>query len=267
MSSLGKIVRINRMKNSVSQRIFTVAMDHAPSYGILPGLQHIQSLLDIVVENQPDAILLMKGVAETCYQPFAGKIPLLLKCSMLSPLHSQHDIVVSSVEDALRLGADAIAMAVTFGSAYQAEILSNLALLVKEAEKVGLPVIVHAYPNGDLIPQNERYSVTQVGYASRVAMELGVDIVKTFYTGSAETFSEVVRLASPALVVAAGGQKLDTEHDVLKMVYNVVEAGATGVTIGRNIWQNKNIAGIMRAIKKIIHEKLALDKAIEELAI
>jgi class I fructose-bisphosphate aldolase len=267
MTSLGKTVRINRLKNPISQRIFTVAMDHAPSYGILQGLENIQGLLRVVVENEPDAILLMKGVAENCYQLVAGKIPLLLKCSMLSPFHPQHDIVVSSVEDALRLGADAIAMAVTFGSAHQAEILSNLALLVKEAEKVGLPVIVHAYPNGELIPPSERYTVAQVGYASRVAMELGVDIIKTFYTGSAETFAEVVRLAYPALVVAAGGQKLDTDLDVLNMVQNVVVAGATGVTIGRNVWQNKNIPGIMRAIKQIIHERQTVERALEEMTI
>jgi class I fructose-bisphosphate aldolase len=266
MTSLGKAVRINRLKNPKSQRIFTVAMDHAPSYGILSGLQDIQGLLKVVVENEPDAILLMKGVAENCYQPVAGKIPLLMKCSMLSPLHPQHDVVVGSVEDALRLGADAIAMAVTFGSPLQSEILANLSLLVKEAEKVGLPVIVHAYPNGELIPQNERYSVARVGYASRVAMELGVDIIKTFYTGSAETFAEVVQLTSPALVVAAGGQKLDTDLDVLRMVKNVVKAGGTGVTIGRNVWQNKNVAGMMQAIKKVIHDKQAIDVAVKELS-
>jgi DhnA family fructose-bisphosphate aldolase class Ia len=92
--------------------------------------------------------MLMRGVAERCYQPYAGIIPLILKSSTLSPYHPEHDILVSPVDDALRVGADAIAMAVTIGSAEQSEILAELASLVRQAERAGLPVIAHAYPNG-----------------------------------------------------------------------------------------------------------------------
>ena len=109
------------------------------------------------------------------------------------------------MEDALGLGADAIAMAVTIGSAEQPHLLANLAALVRQAERTGLPVIAHAYPNGERVSPDARYSVEQVGYAARLVMELGVDIVKTFYTGSAESFAQVVAIAAPAYVVAAGG--------------------------------------------------------------
>ncbi|MGD8474752.1 MAG: fructose-bisphosphate aldolase, partial [Anaerolineae bacterium] len=156
-------------------------------------------------------------------------------------------------EEALRLGADAIAMALTVGSASQAQLLSNLGALVREAESVGLPVIVHSYPCGELVPPDERYSVKQVGYSARLVMELGVDIVKTFYTGSAETFAQVVEMASPALVVAAGGPRLETDGDVLRMARDVVKAGADGITFGRNIWQSDDAAGIIGALKQIVH--------------
>lgn len=261
MSTLGKAVRTTRLQNPTSGRIFTVALDHAPSYGVLEGLEDIRQVVGQVASGSPEAIMLMKGTAERCFQPYAGRIALILKCSTLSPLHPELDVWVSPVEDALRLGADAIAMAVTVGSREQSQILANLAALVREAESVGMPVVAHAYPNGELVPPNERYSVGRVGYAARLVMELGVDIVKTFYTGSVETFAQVVEIAAPARVVAAGGPRLETEADALRMAYDVVQAGAAGITFGRNIWQSGNIVGMIRALKHILHHGGSVSEA------
>jgi DhnA family fructose-bisphosphate aldolase class Ia len=253
------------MRNPQSGRIFTVAIDHAPSYGVLNGLENIQQVTDHVASAGPDALLMMKGTAERCFAPHAGRVSLILKCSTLSPYHPERDVWVSHVEDALRLGADAIAMALTFGSQKQSHLLANLAALVREAEQVGLPVIVHAYPNGELVPPEERYTAARVGYASRAAMELGVDIIKTFYTGSAESFAQVVEMAAPALVVAAGGARLDTDADVLRMAHNVVQAKAEGITFGRNIWQRDNIGAMIQALKLVVHEDGSVDEALEAL--
>ena len=255
MNVLGKLVRMNRLRNPVSGRIFTVALDHAPSYGVLSGLENIASVLEQVAEGEPDAIMLMKGTAAGCYAPYAGKIPLILKCSTLSVWHPERDVWVNSVEDALRLGADAIAMAITIGSDEQPEILKNLAQLVREAEGVGLPVIAHAYPNGAFVPDDERYSAAQVSYAARLVMEVGVDIVKTFFTGSRHSFAEVVQAAAPAYVVAAGGPRLDTVDDAFHMAHEVVLAQATGITFGRNIWQSGDIPNMIRALSHIIHRE------------
>jgi len=245
------------MQNPASGRILTVAIDHAPSYGVLAGIENIGQVVDRVAQAGPDAMVLMKGVAERCFAPYAGRVALLLKCSTLSPYHPERDVWVSEVEDALRLGADAIAMALTVGSADQSLLLSNLAALVSEAENVGLPVIVHSYPCGELVPPDERYSMQRVGYAARLVMELGVDIIKTFYTGSAETFARVVEMAAPALVVAAGGPRLETD----------VEAGAAGITFGRNIWQSSNMEALIRALQFIIHQDGTLDEATSMLAL
>jgi class I fructose-bisphosphate aldolase/fructose-bisphosphate aldolase/2-amino-3,7-dideoxy-D-threo-hept-6-ulosonate synthase len=266
MTTLGKAVRLGRLRNPTSGRIFTVAIDHAPSYGVLNGLEKISLVIEQVASGGPDAMLLMKGAAERCFQPYAGRLALILKCSSLSPFHSEQDVWVSQVEDALRLGADAIAMALTVGSSHQPSLVSNLAALVREGGRVGMPVIVHAYPNGELVPPEERYSAKQVGYAARLAMELGVDIVKTFYTGSAETFAQVVEMAAPALVVAAGGPRLETDADVLGMAYDVARAGAAGITFGRNIWQSGNAAGMIRALRHVIHHDGSVDEAIGQLS-
>lgn len=253
MSALGKMVRLRRLQNPVSGRILTVAIDHAPSYGLMKGIEDIRGVVDTVARARPDAILLMKGTAERCWQEHAGRVSLILKCSTLSPLHPEHDVWVSSVEEAVRLGAEAIAMGLTVGSTRQAEILRDLASLVREAEKAGMPVVAHAYPDGSLIPPRERYTVERVAYASRLAMEVGVDIVKTFYTGSAETFARVVQAASPALVVAAGGPKLQTREDVENVASEVVKAGAAGITFGRNVWQDEDIPAMIRKLKDIVH--------------
>jgi class I fructose-bisphosphate aldolase len=265
MSTLGKAVRLTRLQNAASGRILTVAIDHAPSYGVLDGLEDVHRVVDQVASGNPDAIMLMKGTAARCFQPYAGRIPLILKCSTLSPLHPEQDVWVSPVEDAVRMGADAIAMAVTIGSPHQPQILANLAALVREAERMGMPVIAHAYPNGSLVPPDAVYSAVQVRYAARLVMELGVDIVKTFYTGSVETFARVVDVAAPALVVAAGGPRLETDADALRMAYEVVQAGAAGITFGRNIWQSGDVPGIIRALKCIVHSGASVSAAKSEL--
>jgi DhnA family fructose-bisphosphate aldolase class Ia len=259
---LGKEIRIERMKNPDSGRIFTVAVDHAPSYGVLSGIEDIQAVVDRVASAGPDAMVMMKGIAQRCFGPYAGRVALIMKCSTLSPYHPQHDVWVSSVKDAVRLGADAIAMALTVGSASQAQLMSNLGALIREAERVGMPVIVHSYPNGEMVPPDEVYTVERVGYAARLVMELGVDIVKTFYTGSAETFARVVEMASPALVVAAGGPRLDTDEDVLRMVESVVQASAAGITFGRNIWQSDDPAAVIGALKHILHKNGTVKEAL-----
>jgi fructose-bisphosphate aldolase, class I len=259
--TLGTKIRLERLKNPASGRILTVAVDHAPSYGVLRGLESIQQVVDAVAAAGPEALLLMKGTASRCFAPHAGRVALILKSSTLSPYHPQHDVWVSPVEDAVRLGADAIAMALTVGSPQQADLLANLGALVRQAEQVGMPVIVHAYPNGEMVPRDEVYSAARVGYASRLAMELGVDIVKTFYTGSAETFGQVVERAAPVLVVAAGGPRLETDADVLHMAHSVVQAGAAGITFGRNIWQSVDPGRLIGALKCILHENGTVEEA------
>ncbi len=250
---LGKEIRLRRLQNPVSGRILTIAIDHAPSYGVLAGLEQVGRTLDRMASAGPDAMVMMKGVAEHCFGPYAGRVALILKSSTLSPFHPACDVWVAGVDDAVRLGADAVAMALTVGSEQQATLLANLGALVREAERAGMPVIVHSYPNGELVPRDEVYTAGRVAYAARLAMELGVDVVKTFYTGSAESFARVVEAASPALVVAAGGPRLDTDADVLRMAEGVVQAGAAGITFGRNVWQSLAGPALVGALKQVLH--------------
>jgi len=92
---LGKAIRVQRMQNPASGRIFTVAIDHAPSYGVLNGIENIQAVVDQVARAGPDAMVMMKGTAERCFRPYAGRVALMLKCSTLSPFHPERDVWVA----------------------------------------------------------------------------------------------------------------------------------------------------------------------------
>jgi len=114
------------------------------------------------------------------------------------------------------------------------------------------------YPRGKQV--QDEYDVKVVKHAARVGGELGADLVKVSYTGNVETFREVVE-GCPSPVVIAGGPKMDSDHDVLTMVHGSIQAGGAGVSIGRNIFQNKNVEAIVRAISKIVHEEADVEEA------
>lgn len=263
MTSLGKQIRLKRLFSRPSGRILVVALDHAVGWGVLPGIEKIQETLDLVVRGGADAVTMLKGSAERCFEKHAGQTALIMKCTTFSPYHSTYDTPVGWVNDALLLGADAIAMGVTIGSNRQAELLENLGKLTSEATATGLPVIVHIYPRGELIAAAEKYSVEKVGYAARAAMEVGVDIVKTYYTGSVESFARVVEMATPARVVLSGGPKMDSQLDLFRITSDAIRAGAAGVAYGRNVWQQSAAVIMLEILGRLIHENLDPEEAFE----
>lgn len=264
MPLLGREIRLKRLFSHPSGRIVVVAIDHAIGWGVIPGIEIIQDTLDLIVDSNPQAVTLVKGIANNCFQKHAGKIALILKSTSFSPYHPFFDASIASIEEAIRLGADAIAVGVTIGSNDQASLISNLARITEKAEINGMPVVCHVYPKGGLIPKDEQYSIKNVCYAARSASELGVDIVKTWYTGSPESFHKVVIAAQPSVVVLSGGPKLETIDDVFNITKGAIDAGAVGVTFGRNIWQSENPKLMISLINKIVHENYSVDDTLKE---
>lgn len=260
MSFLGKRVRLGRLFSQESSKLLVVALDHAIGWGVLPGIDKIQQTLDTIVEAEPDAVTMMKGTAQLCFSKHAGKIPFILKLTSFSPFQPIYDTPVADVEEAVRLGADAAAVGVTVGGQAQVELLKQLGAFIKSAESLGMPTVAHIYPKGELIKEDEKYSARWVSYAARVGAELGVDIVKTFYTGSPETFSKVVA-ACPAKLVVAGGPKSPTVRDLFQMTRDAIDVGADGVTYGRNIWQAREPLLTIKALKHIIHAHGTVEEA------
>jgi class I fructose-bisphosphate aldolase len=262
MSSIGKQVRLKRLMHSSNTSV-SVAFDHAISWGVIPGIENIRSVINELAEVGPDSFTILKGTALRCYDEHLGRIPFILKATSFSPFHPAFDTPLATVEEALRLGADAISIGTTVGGELQPELIRNLAEAVRIADQNGLPTVTHIYPKGENIPQEDRYLTKHIMYAARIAAELGVDIIKTSYTGSPESFSKVIEAAGPARVVISGGPKSNSLQEFFSMTRGGMDVGAAGVTYGRNIWQGEKPKAILKALIHMVRNKASVDEALQ----
>lgn len=261
MSAVGKEVRLRRLFHSSNTSV-SVALDHAISWGVVPGIENIQQVIDDLSPVGPDSFTIVKGTALRCYRRNLGRIPFILKATCFSPFHPAFDTPLATVEEALRLGAEAISIGTTTGGDDQAQLLTNLAQVVRQADQYGLPTVTHIYPRGNLIPDADRYQVEHVAYSARAAAEIGVDIIKTFYTGTPESFSKVIEAAAPARVVISGGTKADSLTQFFRMTRDGIDVGARGVTYGRNVWQAERPRSILKALLALVHDRASVGDAV-----
>ena len=262
---LGKLMRLNRLFNQPSGKLLTVALDHGIAYGyaeLPPGLESVSRILPDIMAGMPDALVVQKGTALHCLAPFAGQIPWMMQTAIFAPHAPGVDYQIAFVEEAITLGADAIAMTISVGDDDQGREITMLAQLVREALPFGLPVVAHIYAKGNRVPPDEAHSPQWVRYAARAGAEVGVDIIKVAYTGRSDTFAEIVAL-SPVPVVAAGGPRLNGVPEILSMVRGVMDAGARGITIGRNLWGDSRILPMMAALRVIVHQNASAEEALD----
>ena len=253
--NLGRQVRLNRLFSHPSGRLCSVAVDHfiGDQQGLPAGLKDLRATLAQVVEAGPDAVIMHKGVAKSCWQPYAGQVPLIIQSIIGRPDDTANE-ELATPEDAVRLGADAFAATVFVYGRTEAAQLRRLADQVRAAEQLGMPVIVHIYPRrfSDDGSVSISHEPDDVAWAVRCGVEVGVDVVKTPYTGDVDSFREIVATC-PVPIVAAGGPQTATFEEALTLVAEVVQAGARGVTVGRNVWGVPDIAGAVRALKQVVH--------------
>lgn len=251
-SALGRAIRLRRLFGTEGKAL-VVALDQAVPRGVAPQLAHINDTYRSIRAGNPNAITVSKGIGAALLANEPEPLPWILKASSFSvDFHLTFDAMIGSVDDAVRLGADAVAVGISAGSSVQPQMLEMLSATVEKAAGLGMPTVCHAYPSGDLWG-DRKGSLESVLYAARAAAELGVDVVKTWYTGSSESFAEVVA-GTPALVMVAGGAKADTDLEVLEMAESVMQAGAAGLTFGRNVWGAEDPAKIITALRAIVHD-------------
>jgi len=254
---IGKKVRLSRILRNGRAVVF--AFDHGVEHGPkdFPS-EHIDPkvILRKVVDAGVDAVMLLPGMAYLTHDVWANKTALIVKVTSKTNLRPEDQRMLQSVfgyvEDAIALGADAVAATVYWGSQYEDTMLSMWFSVREAAERYGLPCLQLAYPRGPAI--KNMYDVEVVKYGVRAAIESGADLIKTYYTGSRETFAEVVRVAAGVPVLMSGGPAREKPMDFLVDVKNVVEAGASGVVVGRNVFQHKNPSGMIKAIMAIVHD-------------
>lgn len=261
-SAVGKTVRMNRIFRE-DGRALMVAINHGLGMGPIQGIADMGGLFDKICSERVDSLTLHKGIAMRLMDKFAGSIALILKGTNITQFYSPEEMAVASVDEAVALGADAVALGLSLCSGLEKDVVTGIAKTIELANRAGMPVVTHSYPNGDLIAREERYSVKQVGYATRMALELGVDIIKTFWTGDGKSFEEIVKIGAPAKVVISGGPRCDTLRECFEMTWQGIHAGAAGVTYGRNIWQHEYPAAVVRGLAAIIHDNASVDQAME----
>ncbi|MCD6504863.1 fructose-bisphosphate aldolase [Candidatus Bathyarchaeota archaeon] len=263
MSIVAKKHRLGRLINKKTGRIFVAALDHGLQHGPhLKGIGRLRETLSKIMEGEPDAVILNPGNVKSLFSDYAGNVGLIVKLTAFTPFNPHFDAPIGSVEEAVKLGADAVSVGFLFGnrSDVQVNLLNNTGFFVEACLEWGIPLFVHAYPRGEEIPKEEWYNADRVAYAARAAAELGADYVKTSYTGDLESFRKVVETC-PVPVIQAGGPKVESDLKFLRMVENAIKAGAIGVAVGRNLFSHERPDAMAKAIRMVVHEDLSAEEA------
>jgi len=258
---LGKNIRLERITRRDTGRTVIVPMDHGVTVGPVPGLTTMPATVDHVANGGADAVLGHVGLPIMGHRGYGKDIGLILHLSASTSLapDPNYKVLVSSVERAIKYGADAVSIHVNLGAENESQMLRDFGQIAMTCEEWGMPLVAMMYTRGAKI--EDEHDVKVVKHAARVAAELGADIVKCDYTGSAETFREVVQGCTPVPVVIAGGAKLGDDRALLEMVAGAIEAGCAGVSIGRNAFQHENPEAITRAIVGLVHEGKSVEEA------
>ena len=254
----GKTRRLRRIMQQDNHTVI-VPMDHGVTVGPIPGIINMQQITDKLLKGKADAILVHKGIAKRIDVGNAGLIVMLSGMSNLSP-NINGKVQVCSVQEAIRIGADAVSVHVNIGAQDEDKMLQNLGKVAEECDIFGIPLLAMMYPRGPKI-QNE-HAPDAVAHAARIGAELGADIIKTNYTGDIETFKGVIE-SCPVPVVIAGGPKCKSLEDVLQTTFDSMKAGAAGLSIGRNVFQCEDPTQIVKALSAIVHKGASVEQALK----
>ena len=259
---IGKKIRLERIINRHTGRTVIAPMDHGVSNGPMKGIIDIDKTVESISQGGADAILMHKGIVEQGHRGYGKDIGLIVHLSASTSLapNPNNKVIVTSVEKAIQLGADAVSVHVNLGSETESEMLQELGEISETCSYWGIPLLAMMYPRGQKV-ENE-HDVELVKHSARVGSELVVYIVKTNYTGDPDSFKEVVEGALVPVVIA-GGPKVDTDEELLQMVKDSIEVGGAGVAFGRNLFQAENPGKITKAISEVVHNDLEVNEALK----
>ena len=284
--NLGKRTRLHRIlyEHGVGNGMALILpIDHGLEHGPRDFFANPESVdpayqLRLAKEGGFSAIVFHIGLAEKYLKEFAGEIPLILKLNgktSIPPDTHAFSPQTASVEDAVRLGADAVGYTLFVGSPAQDKDFIQFAKIREDSQRFGMPLIVWSYPRGEAIEaKGGRDSLYAVDYAARVANELGADLVKinipeyakeksrlypkpydSLQLNAKEALEKVIRSAGKTMALISGGEEMG-DDELLEKVKISLEAGATGLVFGRNLWQRpfKKALEITERIKILMAE-------------
>lgn len=216
-------------------------------------------IMDLATEGRFSGIIFQKGLAERYYN---GRVPLVLKVNGKTKLPGGEPIArqICSVKRASEIGANAVGYTIYLGSVHESIMLEEFGRIQEEAHRLNMAAIAWIYPRGEAIKNDTAADI--VGYAARTGLEIGADAVKIKYTGDVETFRRAVKCAGKVKVFMSGGPKAASEVDFLRQVRGALDAGATGLAVGRNVWQSSDPLRMASALRRLVIEDRSVEEAV-----
>jgi class I fructose-bisphosphate aldolase len=259
--------RIKIEKLFTSSKTLMIAYDQGLEHGPIDFNAHNidpDYVIYIAVHGKYNGLILQKGIAELYHENYRKKVPLILKLNGKTNIPRIFPIApqICSVKRAVDLGADAVGYTVYVGSPLEPEIFKEFGRIQEEAHDYGLPVIAWMYPRGRFVTNEE--STSMLAYSARTGLELGADIIKIKYNDKLEEFKWVVRCAGKTKVVIAGGPKIP-DREFFKKVKNIMETGAVGMAIGREVWQHEKPMKMTAAVRSVIFDNSSVEDALKYL--
>jgi putative autoinducer-2 (AI-2) aldolase len=246
--------RLARIFNPVSGKTVMLAFDHGYFQGPTTGLERIDVTI-LPLALHADALMLTRGVLRSVIPPSTPKAVVMRASggpSILKELSNER--IAVDMEDAVRMNASAVAVQVYIGGEFESQTVNNLTRLVDAGMRAGMPVLGVTAVGKDMV-RDAKY----MRLAVRICAELGAAFVKTYYVP--DDF-ETVTASCPVPIVIAGGKKLP-EPDALAMAYNAIQQGASGVDMGRNIFQSDAPVAMLQAVRMVVHEGMKPKQAFE----
>jgi putative autoinducer-2 (AI-2) aldolase len=250
------------MRNRLAQlikpdgRCFFLPIDHGYFQGPTTRLEKPGETVKPLMPYA-DALFVTRGVLRNAIDPVRTK-PIILRVSGGTSMVGEdlaNEGLTTSVREAIRLNVSAVGMSIFVGTKYEKQTLLNLAKLVDECEDYGIPVMAVTAVGRELEKRDARY----LALCCRIAAELGARVVKTYWC---ENFEKVTN-GCPVPIVMAGGPKCKSEIEVMEFVYDGIQKGAIGLTLGRNVWQHDYPVAMMKALHAIVHKKADVKEAHE----
>jgi 2-amino-4,5-dihydroxy-6-oxo-7-(phosphonooxy)heptanoate synthase len=250
--AFGRALRLRRLYRDGGNRLLIVPLDHAVTDGPITESGSVGQLVARLADGGVDAVVLHKGAIRNLSQRSLTRTSLILHLSGSTRHAPDPDAkyLVATVEEALRLGADAVSVHVNLGSRDEHRQIADLASVSGACDRWNMPLLAMIYPRGPLIADPS--DPTLVTHAATLAAELGADIVKVPYPGSSSALADVMA-ACPIPVITAGGPRVADEQALLELVDEVLRSGVAGLAMGRNIFQSPDPGRLARLIADRIH--------------
>lgn len=248
MTPIGTSHRLRRLQCPATDRILCIPMDHGFSMGATPGTTDMAATAGKLEKGGASCVVVHKGNAASVAGRRFGWLLHLSGSTAVNP-DPLDKVLVADVEEGLALGADGISVHVNFGSPTESAQVRDLGRVSRDCRRWGLPLLVMAYARGPAI--EDAYDAEVVRQIARASAEAGADVVKTVYTGDPDSFRAVTR-GCPVPVIIAGGPRKGDDAEVLAMVADAMEAGAKGVSMGRNVFDHPDPAKMVAALRAVI---------------